>query len=884
MSTPVEKAQDALQQALDNCAKEPIHIPGAIQPHGYLLVVDENFKILKCSANFLDFSGLPQDELIGTPLNTFIKTESINELANLLIDSALSALRYCTLTIQTTQLELRCDAVLHRSGAYRIVELEPHRPGDGHLQNRDFHQELMQFSVQLQKVKTETDLFNYVVAEIKQLINFGRVKLYRFDNDWNGEVVAEARDERMKSYLGLNFPASDIPEQARKLYSINYLRLIPDTEFTPVRILPDDLDQEGAPLDLSFSCLRSVSNVHLQYLINMNLKASMSISVMQNGRLWGMIVCHHDSTYRPSYAVRMAAELMAHTFSAFLSNHTLLKFNSDEQLRELKFRELNQALSPDVLLEDLLEDHHQLILDLLNADGVIIKLEDKFISFGMTPDKPAAQSLIDWAGRNINDKVFASNSLSDFTGLQEFENNPISGAIVTPITRSMDNCIIFFRREITTEKKWAGKPEKSISQTESGYQLTPRASFQRWVEVVSNKSRLWSTEEVELSAAISGMLLSKQYEDSLRLASYKLDAVVNNSTSLIYIINTEGLIVQINAKAREAFCLPKDGLVGNHYREVFSKSLSDITDEHIQVVQTTAESTSFNEQFVQGGSEFHVITVIFPLYDSSSKVYAYCIISSDVSEMHNVQETLKTSNKELERVAFVASHDLQEPIRMIALFTRLLRSEYADHLDETAHEYINYTLNATDRMRVLIHDLLEYARLEKEDIDPPIIESNDVLEQTLDELKFTSMPADVSVTIASALPSVPMKPEHFTCIMQNLISNAFKYQKKNTAAAIVIDCTDDDPYWRFSVSDNGIGIKPEYLTKIFDIFQRLHSKKDYDGTGIGLAICTKITELYGGKVWAESTQDKGSTFFFTIRKTRKQPSSVTLSDRIESIS
>lgn len=884
MSIPVQNAQDALKQALDNCAREPIHIPGAIQPHGYLLVVDDDFNIVKCSANFLNFSGLSQDELIGRPLSTYIPTESIDELAKLLIDSALSALRYCTLTIETKQQKLHCDAVLHRSGAYWIVELEPHRPGDRHLQNRDFHQELMHFSVQLQKVKTEADLFNYVVEEIKQLINYSRVKLYRFDNDWNGEVVAEAKDEHMKSYLGLCFPASDIPEQARKLYSINYLRLIPDTNFTPVKILPDDLDEKGTPLDLSFSCLRSVSMVHLQYLINMNLKASMSISVMQNGRLWGMIVCHHDSPYRPAYAVRMAAELMAHTFSAFLSNHTLLKFNSEEQLRELRFRELNHALSPNVSLEELLGDHHQLILDLVNADGVIIKLEDKYLSFGLTPDDSAMRSLVGWVGRNMNDKMFASNCVSDFTGLQEFESSPISGAIATPVTRSMDNCILFFRREITTKKKWAGKPEKTISQTESGYQLTPRASFERWIEVVSNKAREWSTEEVEMSATISGMLLSKQYEDSLRQASYNLDAVVNNSTSLIYIVNTENVVVQINARAREAFGLTEDGLVGNHYREVFDKALSDLTEEHIQAVKSADKSTSFNANFLQGDREFHVISVIFPLYDSTSKVYAYCVISSDVSEIHNVQETLKTSNKELERVAFVASHDLQEPIRMIALFTRLLRSEYADQLDEAAHEYIDYTLNATNRMRVLIHDLLEYSRLEKEDIDPPRIESHDVLEQTLAELKFTSMPADASISIVSEMPSILMKPEHFTCIMQNLINNAFKYQKKDNPPSVVIDCTDGGPHWRFSVSDNGIGIKPEYLTKIFDIFQRLHSKNDYEGTGIGLAICTKITELYGGKVWAESAHDNGSTFFFTIPKARKQQSSAKLSGRVESTS
>lgn len=866
MNTTMDTAQDALQQAVENCAKEPIHLPGSIQPHGFLLIVDHEFKIRKCSANFLELTGLTIKQMIGLALNDFILEDCIDELKSLLVQSTSKALRYCTLTIKVKNIQLRCDVVLHRSGNNNFVEMEPQRKHEKPLHNQYFYQELMDFSVQLHKVKNEYDLFNYVLEKVKQLTHYGRVMLYRFDKDWNGEVVAESLDSHMSSYLGLNFPASDIPEQARKLYSINYLRLIADSGFTPINILPDDLDDSGTPLDMSFSCLRSVSMVHLQYLNNMNVKSSMSISVMQNGRLWGMIVCHHDKPYRPSYPARMAAELIAHSFSAFLSNYKLLKSNSAVQQSEIKFRELRHILLPDVSLASSVSDHYHLILDLLNADGLVIILDGNYTAYGETPDEMATRSLLNWVGRNVKDDVFASSNLSGTTLLHEFDDNRYGGAIVCPVNNSMDTSILFFRRTITTKKNWAGKPEKTISRTHSGYQLTPRASFERWTQVVSNRSLQWTGNEIEMATAISRMLLSRQYENSLKQASNNLDAVVNNSTSLIYIISTSGSIVQINAKAREAFNLPSNGLAGNHYQEVFDEQLSEITKDHIQAVHTNPQTVTFNDNFIQGSSEFHLVTVLFPLYDNESSVYAYCIISSDVTDMYRTQNALKTSNNELERVAFIASHDLQEPIRMISSFTRLLKSEYGDQLDETAEEYFNYMLNATNRMRVLIQDLLQYSRLENEHINPPIIDSGVILKQLIDELRITRMLGNASITFESNLPAVPIKAEHLACILQNLINNALKYKRKDKTAEIAVSCIDDDPYWKFSVTDNGIGIKEKHLTKIFDIFQRLHNKDEYGGTGIGLAICKKLAGLHGGKVWAESEPGIGSTFYFTILK------------------
>lgn len=854
-----------IQLALDNCAREPIHIPGSIQSHGFLLVVDNDFKILKASENFLAVCGLELDQLIGTALSRFIQPESIAALEKLVVKSALNALRYCTLTVESTNGPISCDAVLHQSGEVMIVEIEPHQDLDRKLENQDFYQELMQFSVQLHKIESHSDLFGYVVQEVRRLTGFNRVMLYQFDNEWNGQVVAEDKRNTNHSYLGLNFPASDIPEQARKLYSVNYLRLISDINSAPVPILPDDRDTNGDPINLSFSCLRSVSKVHLQYLDNMNVKGSMSISVMQNDRLWGLIACHHDSPYRPAYTVRMAAELIAHTFSAFLSNFMQLQASSDEKVRELKFKELSYALTPDTPLADSINAHHELIMELLDADGIIVKLGTNFIRFGLVPDDPELTQLTNWIEHHTNDQIFVCDSIAESTGL-DVSARKVGGAILAPVTHPIENCVMFFRREVNFERHWAGRPEKHISRTDAGFELTPRASFERWKEVVSGHSRTWSEADREMATAISKSLLAKYYEDSLRQATNNMDTVVNNSNALIYIVNTEGIFLQMNDTALEAFGLEIGDVIGNSYHSVLDNALLDVIDKHMTTVLSDNKSSTFTDSFKHKNSDFHLVTVTFPLFDSARQIHSICSMSQDVSELQAIQAELKTSNAELERVAFVASHDLQEPIRLISTFTNLLKLDYADKLDEQAEEYINFTLNAANRMRVLIHDLLEYSRLEYTSLNPPVINAQTVLDELIDELKMTNKLGDARITCDDPLPTIFMKPEHFTCIMQNLISNAIKYKKDSIPVDIRIKTTDDRNYWRFSVTDNGIGVKQEHLKKIFDIFQRLHTNNQYEGTGIGLSLCTKIAKLHGGDAWAESTFGQGSTFHFTILK------------------
>jgi light-regulated signal transduction histidine kinase (bacteriophytochrome) len=228
-------------------------------------------------------------------------------------------------------------------------------------------------------------------------------------------------------------------------------------------------------------------------------------------------------------------------------------------------------------------------------------------------------------------------------------------------------------------------------------------------------------------------------------------------------------------------------------------------------------------------------------------------------------EELARSNNELEQFAYVASHDLQEPLRMVSSFLQLLEKQLAGKLDKDSKEYIDFAVDGSKRMKNMIDDLLSYSRIisgkaqfEKTDI-------NKILQDVKNNLRENIRVSEASIGY-SKMPVMTADSIKMARLFQNLIANAIKFKTKNNKPVVEINCTEQPDAYLFSVKDNGIGMKKEYHEKIFLIFQRLNSKEEYPGTGIGLAECQKIVTLHGGKIWVESEQEKGSTFYFTVKK------------------
>jgi len=261
---------------------------------------------------------------------------------------------------------------------------------------------------------------------------------------------------------------------------------------------------------------------------------------------------------------------------------------------------------------------------------------------------------------------------------------------------------------------------------------------------------------------------------------------------------------------------------------------------------------------------------VVPLDLSVSEIFVdgrrlYNGIIRDISEHQKAENEILRSNLELERFAYIASHDLQEPLRMVSSFTELLQEEYGDKMEAQAKLYLSYTLKSSRRMQELVSDLLEYSRVDYEESGFSSFDSKAQIDAVINNLHDAIEETKAKITI-DKMPTVLANPLRFSRLMQNLIGNAIKYRRKDTVPEIQISVEEKESDWLFSVSDNGIGIKPEYLEQIFIIFKRLHSKDEYPGTGMGLAICAKIVENFAGRLWVDSEEGKGSVFYFTLPK------------------
>jgi len=232
-------------------------------------------------------------------------------------------------------------------------------------------------------------------------------------------------------------------------------------------------------------------------------------------------------------------------------------------------------------------------------------------------------------------------------------------------------------------------------------------------------------------------------------------------------------------------------------------------------------------------------------------------------ELKHFNQELKRSNEELEQFAYVASHDLQEPLRMVTGYTQLLKRRYADKLDHEANEFIDYAVDGVKRMQALINDLLAYSRLSSRGKAFEQVDMNDVIRQVRATLRLAIEDAGAQVA-CGPLPTFIGDRSQLTQLLQNLLSNSLKFRREGVVPSIDVSAIRDGKHWRFAVADNGIGIDAAYAEKIFVIFQRLHTREKYPGTGIGLALCKKIVERHEGKIWFESVLGGGTTFFFTV--------------------
>jgi diguanylate cyclase (GGDEF)-like protein/PAS domain S-box-containing protein len=495
----------AFEQALNECALERIHQIGHIQPHGALLVfgADTAHPVMQISQNLAEFIDLPADGALGHPIADLLDNPACDQLIKLMQLAKTKTTAAGVLRVQRQQQVHDLQAHLFMADGQWVLELEADQ---GSHREGQLAQLLLEFQQTLLDFDSDADLpryLNEVATLVRKLTGYDSVMVYRFDAHWHGEVVAQNRSDAAPSYLGMHFPASDIPPQARRLYSVNLCRIVADVNAPPVPITPTLNPVHGEPLNLTFSALRSLSPIHIEYLRNIGVGASMVISLMQNGRLWGMLACHHLTPKRASIRLREAAIFISRMVSAKLAGIDALAQRSKVDRASAILRDLLKSIAINDE-KTILANLQPQLMELLNATGILVLIEGQLHQYGKTPKPTDTHVLLNWLSQSSGGQIFHCDDLGQQFAPALAYADTVCGVLTTALTRDMRNGIIWLRREKPLTVKWAGNYQTGLTQNPAGdFRLTPRKSFELWSQEWRGRSAPWSNQDLGLVSMLA---------------------------------------------------------------------------------------------------------------------------------------------------------------------------------------------------------------------------------------------------------------------------------------------------------------------------------------------------------------------------------------------
>ncbi|MVN77936.1 GAF domain-containing protein [Hymenobacter sp. HMF4947] len=750
---------------LTNCDREPIHIPGLVQPYGFLLcLAEDTHRIVQASANTQALIGLAAEDLLGKGLEELLGPGRLAEVAALLP----------TLTETTKLLGVRLKHVagqpfykliLHRYDGLLWAEFEPLAEEEASVLSLPALNNTLS---QMLSATNVLDFCQYAVEQVRDITGFARVAMYRFAADESGEVVAEAKRDDLDPLLGLHYPATDIPQQARAMYLKNWLRFIPDIDYAPTPLVPARTPGTGRPPDMTYAVLRSVSPIHIEYLRNMGVAATMTISIIQDGKLWGMVMCHHDAPRLVSYELRELCLFIGKTFSALLSTKEQLETHAYQlRLQQAQVRLLEQVSNHVNFVEGLYQPV-PIVLDVLNCGGAAICFDGEVVRLGNAPTPPQIRELATWLDEHLEEDVFHTDSYARLNQAGLAMRATASGVLAVALAQEPGNYLFWFRPELLQTVRWAGKHEKVHKMEDGQLFLSPRQSFAAWAQTVESTAAPWLPLELETANAIR-----------LHIADVRLKV--------------------------------------------------------------------FNE------------------------------LQARAASLGRLNTELARSNDELDSFAYVASHDLKEPLRGIHNYSIFLLEDYAELLDADGVDKLQTLVRLSQRMEALIDSLLQLSRVGRLDLELVPTDMNELVADVLDLLRPRFEQTHTTVDVRGPLPTIEADAVRLREVFNNLFTNAIKYNNKPERRITVgwapagkagpRGAANPADYDVFYVQDNGIGIEQRHHESIFRIFKRLHAQDKFGGgTGAGLAIAKKMVEKHGGELWVESVLGQGATFYFSLLK------------------
>ena len=758
---------------LANCDDEPVQTPGCIQAHGLLLVLrPDDLVITQVSDNCRRWTGADVDQLLGRPLAQVVGESAAERIAALCRTEALERSPCYAVTARLPGAPAQAPALdmsIHTCDGVLLLEMEPSGRGPPVIgQDGDYFAMVRKTIARLKDTQSLAEFCEVVAFEARRLTGLDRAMVYQFQPDGSGAVMADARRADLPTWLGLRYPASDIPRPAREIFKRIGVRPLPDAQGELAEMSPLLNPDTGRPLEMTFCALRGASVMYTEYLQNMGVAATLVMPILCDGALWGLIVCHHYTATPMPYALRAAAE--------FLGQIASLEIVQVQRREHLEYRikldavhlaVLARAAAGDGRLAALVEGSPSL-LDGIEAGGVAVFQQGVWHRAGATPDDAQLGPLAAWlrprlAALNEPHVVFASEALAAFYPPAAEFAGLASGVLAMAVSRQTDSALIlWFRGEQVQTYRWAGNPhEKPAVVGPHGSRLTPRRSFELWQEQVRGHSKPWVGVEIETAQTLHRMVMNLVVGHAERLAA-------------------------ANAE-------------------------------------------------------------------------------------------LASRNAELDAFAYVAGHDLKEPLRGINKYAHRLLEDATNGRVHDA-DRVAWLLRLTTRMDSLLDALLHYSRVGRLTLDFVDTDLGVVLGEAIDMLGARLAERQTEVRVPRPLPWARCDRIRVREVLSNLISNASKYNDHAGAEAWVeigfIGAAEPRPASApaevggdaiFYVRDNGIGIDPQHKERVYEIFKRLHVPDAYGGgTGAGLTIVRKMVQQHGGHIWFDSQPGQGSSFYFTL--------------------
>jgi len=835
-----------VRKLAESCEDEPIRIPGRIQGHGFLLLLDDRQEhVVAASQNVEEFLEVPLQLILGTSLESILQREILRALRALNnsfeIDEPI-------VYLGSFQIRERFFSVVtHRVNRERILEFElTDRLVNPEMTNHVF----TNFVGRLNSLRSEKELCQALTEQIMGLTGFNRVLLYRFDEAGNGTVLCEQNDSTLPSYLDLRFPASDIPRQARDLYLLNTVRIIPNASYSPSSLL--GLDQRPMKaLDLSLSILRSVSPVHLEYMRNMGTMSSMSVSIVCEGKLWGLVSAHHAEPRNVPYLVRSACDLLTRLVSTQLTSlATSASLNQMVHFHAMQRRVLTQMAAERYYLASMADQMGDLI-QITNAQGAALVIDGRVNVHGDTPGSRDLKRLADWLDSRPDIEVFETHYLGGQIEWASEFSEAGSGLLAIRISHTRQSYLMWFRAEVVRTVKWAGEPMQAQDKNQT---LTPRKSFEIWSELVRGRSEPWTDIEIKSATEFRGALMTislKQTEEALQIEEARFLQLTNALPHPVWTADDDGQLTYVNQKWLEQGLnsqgrwFEQERLTPEDRRrcsDIWKGAVKEGIPFELEVRLQSPPNGADRWNLVRG----------IPYTRANGTRAGWAGTCTDLTDRRQREAVLRITEKLAltERMTSVAAHEINNPLEAIINLLYLLKGRVKeDHIAST------FIASAESELRRISGITKQTLRWSKESIRKSEYGTAGHLFKNILQLfaaKIRNREVNVLIEDGEEV-RVYGTLSQISQVMANLISNAI--QAVPVGGQITMSAKEEGGMTEIKILDNGHGMDDESLRHLFEPF---YSTKGDLGNGLGLYISHEIVERHGGSLIVRSQVGTGT--------------------------